>query len=130
VSPPPNAGGGAAGDHTPYAKPDRLDNNQVYISTYINMFMSNNYDWDQIFQTGRQLRLHDDGRIAAQDVYETPQTIEITEVSGTDIDGNWPQALGLRGVTHDDDEIFETMTDNIHIREAIERGDVSVIDNI
>ncbi|WP_120102759.1 hypothetical protein [Halonotius aquaticus] len=91
--------------------------------------MSNNYDWDQIFQTGRQLRLHEGGEIVPGNAYETPQTIEITEVSGTDANGNWPQALNLRG-TRKNKKTSETMTDNIHVREAIERGDVSVIDNI
>ena len=90
--------------------------------------MVQNHNWKEIFQPGTQLRLHEGGRIAANDVYEDPQTIEITEVSEvTDKDGEWPQALTLKGAHKNHDEIKEVATDNIYVREGIERGDVSVV---
>lgn len=89
--------------------------------------MGQSNDWSDIFQVGTIFQLHDNGRIAANDVYESPQKIEISSVSdSTDSEGDWPQAVTLEGRRDGDQDLTETPTDNIYVREAIERGDVTV----
>ena len=91
--------------------------------------MSQERDWKDLFVPDTQIRVKEGGTITASPDFETPQTVEITEVSDmTDKDGDWPQAITFRYVPDSSNKIIETTVDNIYIREAIERGDAEILD--
>jgi hypothetical protein len=87
------------------------------------------HDWADVFVTGTQLRLHDGGSTTPGQVFDPGQTLEIVDVGGDvlDKDGDWPHSVTLRGASSDDYTLTEVTIDNAHIREAVDRDDVSVL---
>ena len=85
--------------------------------------MTEGYDWNSIFEPGTELKIASGGRICASSYFKTPQTVTIVDVSEMrDKDGDWPQALMIRGVPIAETEPRETRLDNIYVRQGIERG--------
>lgn len=81
-------------------------------------------DWAEIFTPGTILYLKE--QVGA---HPSSSLIKIVDTSDTtDSEGEWPQALTLRGRTISDEaRVDNTKIDNINIREAIERGDIEVV---
>lgn len=91
--------------------------------------MSESRDWKELFQPSTQIRIEKGGRITASPFFETPQIIEIVEVSEMrDKDGNWPQALTLKGIPFDEESATEVAVDNLYVRHGIEREEARILD--
>ena len=91
--------------------------------------MNENPDWNDIFVSGTQIRLKESGRITPGRMFEAPQTVEIVEVSEVSgKDGEWPASVTIRGSKRTDHRIFTITLDNLNIREAVERGDASILE--
>ena len=95
------------------------------------------YDWEQILSKGTEIRLKEGGKIAANPVYRTPQTIEITGASDTKIPkgdpdlpdtfAGLPASVELRGVRDTDEYYTETPTNTLYVIESLTRGDGKVV---
>ncbi|WP_135826062.1 hypothetical protein [Halorussus ruber] len=95
------------------------------------------YDWEKILSSGTGIKVQDGGRLTANFVHKTPQTINVIDSSETEIpkgDPHLPEAFAglpasvtIRGVRKGNEEPTESELDIIHIVESLHRGDSEVV---
>lgn len=81
------------------------------------------YNWQEIFRRGQQIKIEEEGYICGGIVFDAPQVVEIVGTYGTDPDGDWPLTVTLRGTLWPQGVVHEVEIDNLFVRDGIKRGD-------